>query len=398
MIKIINIVGTRPNFVKIAPIIKEINKYKKIKPLLVHTGQHYDFELSEVFFEDLNIPKPDYNLEVGSGSHARQTARIMEKLERVLLRENPNLVIVVGDVNSTLAGALTAAKLHPEGPLSFDRKEGAYGAGISVAHVEAGLRSFDMSMPEEINRRLTDQISDFLFVTEASGIKNLLNEGIDRKKIFFVGNVMIDTLVSSKLKIQKSKILKELGLEKKNYAVLTLHRPENVDNEKLLKQLFGTIKEIQRKIKIVFPVHPRTKKALKHLSTYALSKLTNLHFVEPLCYLDFLALEFWAKFVMTDSGGVQEETTFLKVPCLTLRKNTERPITVEKGTNIICGRSKEKIIGEVNKILAGKQKMGEIPKYWDGRAAERIVKKIIHIIYTNRLYPKHYDKNLKKSY
>jgi UDP-N-acetylglucosamine 2-epimerase (non-hydrolysing) len=361
-IKIINIAGTRPNFIKIAPLLAEQKKYPElIQPILVHTGQHYDFEMSRIFFQDLRIPKPDYNLEVGSGSHAWQTAKIMEKLEKVLLKENPNLVIVVGDVNSTLAGALTAAKLN-----------------IPVAHIEAGLRSFDMSMPEEINRRLTDHISDYLFVTELSGVKNLLNEGIERKKIFFVGNVMIDTLIKSKIKSKKSKILKRLRLESKNYALLTLHRSENVDNSKVLKQLFEGIGEIQKKIKIVFPVHPRTRKQLPDIKIE--QYYNNILFTEPFGYLDFLSLESEAKFVLTDSGGIQEETTFLQIPCLTLRENTERPVTIERGTNILCGRDKEKIIREANKIIAGKQKIGKIPKYWDGKSAKKIIK-IIKQIY-----------------
>jgi len=355
-IKILIIVGARPNFIKIAPLFEEFKKYEKIKPILVHTGQHYNFEMSKIFFQELKIPEPDYNLGVGSGSHAWQTAKVMEKLEPVFLKEKPNLIIVVGDVNSTLAGALVAAKLR-----------------ILVAHIEAGLRSFDTSMPEEINRRLTDHVSDFLFVTESSGVKNLLNEGISKKKIYLVGDIMIDALINSKPKINKSKIFKKLSLEKKNYAVLTLHRPVNVDNPKNLKQFFDIFKEIQKKIKIIFPIHPRTQKTLKHLKTY---KLKNLKIIRPLGYIDFLALEAKAKFVLTDSGGIQEETTFLKVPCLTLRENTERPITVDVGTNAICKTGKM-LVREINKILAGKYKKGKIPELWDGKTAERIVKILI---------------------
>ena len=371
-IKIINIVGTRPNFIKIAPLLAEQKKYSEvILPVLVHTGQHYDFELSEVFFKDLNIPKPDYHLGVGSGSHARQTAEMMRRFDRIILKEKPDLVLVVGDCNSTLAGALVAAKLH-----------------IPVVHIEAGLRSFDMSMPEEINRRLTDHISDYLFVTELSGVKNLLNEGIKRKKIFFVGNVMIDTLLNSRFKIQNSKILEKLGLDKKKYAVLTLHRPENVDDKKIFKEILETISAIQKKIKIIWPIHPHTKKQLVQLSQFErlkIKKSEGLRIVKPLSYLEMLNLMKNAKLVLTDSGGIQEETTVLGIPCLTLRENTERPVTCEIGTNMVCGTTREKILQGVNKVLwrglrCSYTKQGRIPKYWDGRSAERIMK-IIKKIY-----------------
>jgi len=356
--KIIYIVGARPNFMKIAPLIEEAKKCKTIKSVLVHTGQHYDFEMSQVFFKELNIPKPDYNLGVGSGSHAWQTAKIMEKLEPIILKEKPDLVIVVGDVNSTLAGALTAAKLH-----------------VPIAHIEAGLRSFDISMPEEINRRLTDQISNYLFVTEPSGVKNLLNEGISKKKIYFVGNVMIDTLKKSKAKNEKSKILKRLGLERKKYAVLTLHRPSNVDKKATLLNLFSVFKEIQNQIKIIYPIHPRTKKQIKkfNLKNY-LKQMNNFFLISPLSYIDMIKLVKESKFLMTDSGGLQEESTFLRIPCLTLRENTERPITIEKGTNTLCGNEKKIILQAVNKILAGKGEKGQIPKLWDGKASQRIIR------------------------
>jgi len=365
-LKFLIVVGARPNFIKIAPLFEEFKNYKNIKPALVHTGQHYDYKMSQVFFHDLNIPKPDYNLGVGSGSHAWQTAKTMERLEPVLLKEKPDLVIVVGDVNSTLAGALVAAKLH-----------------IPVAHIEAGLRSFDMAMPEEINRRLTDHISDFLFVTEPSGVKHLLNEGIDKKKIYLVGNIMIDALIKSKEKIRKSKILKELNLKKKKYAVLTLHRPENVDNKKKLKALFSALEEVQEKIKLIYPIHPRVRKRIAEFGLIPIfNKMKNLILIDALGYLDFLSLEAEARFVLTDSGGIQEETTFLRLPCLTLRRNTERPTTVEIGTNIICGNDRKKIIREVDRILLTKQKRGKIPKFWDGKVAQRITK----IIY-NHLSP-----------
>lgn len=357
-IKILCVVGARPNFIKVAPLLEELNRINKLTYKLVHTGQHYDYELSQIFFQELKIPKPDYNLEVGSGSHAWQTAKIMERLEPVILKEKPDLVIVVGDVNSTLAGALVAAKLW-----------------IPVAHIEAGLRSFDMSMPEEINRRLTDHISDFLFVTEPSGVKNLLNEGILKKKIYLVGDIMIDTLIKLRPKIKKAKILKELKLERKKYAVLTLHRPENVDKKERFLEALDSFKKIQKNIKIIWPIHPRAKKQLLKLfnPVKTLNKLNNLILINPLGYIEMINLMQNSKFVITDSGGMQEETTFLKVPCLTFRKNTERPVTVEIGTNTICKTDKI-LVRETNKIFKGKYKKGRIPKLWDGKTSQRIVK------------------------
>jgi len=362
-IKILCVVGARPNFIKIAPLFEEFKKRKTIKPVLVHTGQHYDFEMSKVFFQELKIPKPNYNLEVGSGTHAWQTAKIMEKLEPVILKEKPDLVIVVGDVNSTLAGALTAAKLN-----------------IPVAHIEAGLRSFDMSMPEEINRLLTDHISDYLFVTESSGVRNLLNENISKKKIYFVGNIMIDTLVKLKTQIQKSKILEKLNLKKKAYAVLTLHRPENVDKKERFLEILAALKEIQKIIKIVWPIHLRTKKQIKEFKFDKFIKgLKNLILIKPLGYIEMINLMENSKFMITDSGGIQEETTFLKVPCLTFRKNTERPVTVEIGTNTLCTTGKM-LVREANNILKEKSKKGCIPKYWDGKSATRIVNILVREI------------------
>ncbi len=347
--KVLCVVGARPNFIKIAPILEEFKKYSQFKPILVHTGQHYDYKMSEIFFRELEIPKPDYNLRVGSGSHAAQTAKVMLKLEQVILKENPKLVIVVGDVNSTLAAALVAVKLN-----------------IPVAHIEAGLRSGDMTMPEEINRILTDRVSDYLFVSDPAGIDNLKREGINKKKIFYVGNIIIDTLRKSKVKSQKSKILEKLNLKKKNYAVLTLHRPSNVDDKKKFVKLIDILNKVNKKIPIIFPVHPRIKKQLP--------KNIAWNCVEPLGYIDFLALLAKSKLVLTDSGGIQEETTVLKIPCLTLRENTERPITASIGTNTIVGESRDEIIKEVDKVLEGKEKLSKIPKYWDGRTAKRIIK------------------------
>ena len=356
--KIIFIVGARPNFIKIAPLINEARKYKSIRAVLVHTGQHYDWEMSKVFFEELNIPKPEYNLGIGAGSHSRQTAKIMEKLEPVLLKEKPNLVVVVGDVNSTLAGALVAVNLH-----------------IPVAHIEAGLRSFDKKMPEEKNRVLTDNVSDYLFVTEPQAIKNLVKEGFPKENIFYIGNVMIDTLVRFIDKSEKLRFYKNFNAMPKEYAVLTLHRPENVDNKKVFKEILEIITGIQGKVKIIWPIHPRTKNRLEKFSFLKkVEKMENLILTEPIGYFEMLCLNSNAKFVLTDSGGVQEETTFLMVPCLTLRKGTERPITVTEGTNITVGIDKKKITAEVSKILDGKTKKGRIPKYWDGKASQRIIK------------------------
>jgi len=372
--KIISVVGARPNFMKIAPIIKAIEKHNKsigdsrlaICHLLVHTGQHYDVNMSKLFFEDLGIPEPEIYLGVGSGSHAEQTARIMVEFEKVLLREKPDLVIVVGDVNSTIACALTAVKLH-----------------VPVAHVEAGLRSFDRTMPEEINRILTDAISDYLFITEKSAEANLIREGRSKEKIHFVGNVMIDTLLKNREKADKSQILPALNLRPKNYAVLTLHRPSNVDIKETFKRILEALEDIQKHVKVIYPIHPRSRNRLEEFGfskrfdflsiNCQPSTLNGFVMIDPLGYLDFLKLMSESKFVLTDSGGMQEETTILGIPCISLRKNTERPITVEEGTNIVVGTNKDKIVGESLKIINGNKKEGRIPKFWDGKAAERIV-------------------------
>ena len=359
--KIIHVVGTRPNFIKIAPLIKEFSRHSQVKQLLVHTGQHYDKAMSSLFFDDLQIPKPDINLGVGSCPDARQTAAIMLSFEEVLLRENPDLVLVVGDVNSTLAASLTAKKCK-----------------IKTAHAESGLRSFDMDMPEEINRILTDHVSDFLFTTEESANKNLINEGIGKEKIFFVGNLMIDTLLSHKIKAQKSNILKRLGLKGNEYGVLTLHRPSNVDGKIQLTYILGILQQVQQKMKIVFPIHPRTLKNLKESSLLGkIDNMNNVIITEPLGYLDFLCLMCNSKIVLTDSGGIQEETTVLGVPCITLRDNTERPVTAEQGTNILVSTDKSKIIRAFNEVINGKNPKARMPKFWDGKSAKRIVKVIL---------------------
>jgi UDP-N-acetylglucosamine 2-epimerase (non-hydrolysing) len=363
--RIFNVVGTRPNFVKIAPLIREMRRYPEIVPVLVHTGQHYDREMSEQFFTDLEIPRADFDLGVGSGSHALQTAEVMKRLEPILGSIRPDLVLVVGDVNSTLAAALTAAKL-----------------GIPVAHVEAGLRSFDRTMPEEVNRLLTDAVADFLFVTEESGRENLLREGIGPEKIHFVGNVMIDALEAFRASWEAASIFKRLELDGNHpYAVLTLHRPSNVDDPLSLMKLLDALNELGRHLPIVFPLHPRVKQQLLrqgYLFRTALDSGEPVHikgmtYLDPLGYLDFIALMRRACMVLTDSGGIQEETTILGTPCLTLRNTTERPVTVTRGTNRVIGTDPSRIVDEALWTLDHPPRRNGSPPLWDGRASERIV-------------------------
>ena len=358
--KIINIVGARPNFMKIAPIMRAYADHPEIEPLLIHTGQHYDKQMSDLFFKQLNIPAPDINLGVGSGSHAVQTAEIMKKFEPIVIEHKPDAVLVVGDVNSTIACGLVAVKL-----------------GVKLIHVEAGLRSGDRSMPEEINRVLTDSISDLLFVTEQSGIDNLLNEGVDEDKIHFVGNVMIDTLLANKEKADQSTILADLGLSQKKFAVITLHRPSNVDNEDNFYNIIVSLKTIQDDIPVIFPIHPRTRDKLSPRLNSVIEALPNFHLIEPLGYLDFLKLIANARLVLTDSGGLQEETTILHVPCLTLRENTERPVTVELGTNTIVGTDSSRILSAYKNVFAHDYSSASPPPLWDGKAADRIVNVVI---------------------
>ena len=358
--KILVVAGARPNFIKIAPLLEELSKHNKFRVLLVHTGQHYDFNMSRLFFEDLNIKKPDIYLGVGSVSQAAQIAKIMIAFEKVVLKYCPDHIIVVGDVNSTLACALVAAKLS-----------------ISLSHVEAGLRSFDMSMPEEINRLVTDRLSDFLFTPSQDANINLLSEGLSEEKIFLVGNIMIDTLMKYRKKAKQAGILKSLGLKEKDYVVLTMHRPSNVDSLKTLRALIFSLKKVSQHIRIVFPIHPRTIKYLNRYGLYQkLKDLPGFHLIDPLGYLDFLGMVINAKFVITDSGGLQEETTYLGIPCLTIRENTERPITVELGTNMIVGSSSRRICANAMDILKNKYKCGRIPPLWDGKTSARIVKVI----------------------
>jgi UDP-N-acetylglucosamine 2-epimerase (non-hydrolysing) len=360
--KIINIIGARPNLVKIAPLLREAKRHPEIHSLLVHTGQHYDEKLSEVFFQQMGIPEPDVNLEVGSGSQAWQTAEILKRIEPILIEHSPDLVLVVGDVNSTLAASLAAAKL-----------------GIHIAQVEAGLRSFDRNMPEEINRVLTDALADYLFVTEPDAVENLIREGRSRQNIHFVGNVMIDALRQYLPLAQGSRLAGELGLTKNGaclpFAVLTLHRPANVDSALALEGLLKTIGAVARRLPVIFPVHPRTQKRLEELRK---GNRSEIRMIPPASYLDFLFLLSRAKMVLTDSGGIQEETTALGVPCLTLRENTERPITVTEGTNEVVGQDANKILSAVDAVLAGKWRGGRIPQLWDGHAAERIVAVLLH--------------------
>ncbi len=355
---VLNIVGARPNFMKIAPLMRAYAAAPNLRPVLVHTGQHYDARMSHLFFEELEIPRPDLNLEVGSGTHAAQTAEVMRRFEPVIGEERAGAVLVVGDVNSTLACALVASKL-----------------GVPVAHVEAGLRSFDRSMPEEINRLLTDQISDWLFVTEPSGLANLRNEGIPDERVHFVGNVMIDTLLGNLEKARRSSVVGDLGLKPGGYGAVTLHRPANVDDPEVLKRLMGVLRELAEELPLIFPAHPRTMKNLRafHFLEADATHAGGIRLVEPYGYLDFLRLLGDARVVLTDSGGIQEETAILKVPCLTLRESTERPVTVDVGCNQIVGTDPDRIRAAFRRVLATEDFTCGTPEKWDGRAAERIV-------------------------
>ena len=350
---------------KIAPITSCMRESYNITPVLVHTGQHYDENLSKIFFDDLDLPKPDINLNVGSGSQAVQTAGIMINFEKLCESEKPDMVLVVGDVNSTLACSLVAAKLC-----------------IPVAHVEAGLRSRDRSMPEEINRIVTDAISDYLFTTSKDADANLLAEGIPRESIFFVGNVMVDTLLKHRDQAVKLNFLKNINckIKEAGYALVTLHRQSNVDDRETLAKIVDAIEYIQNQLTVIFPVHPRTKKQLQKFGLdRGLATLKGLVLLEPLGYLDFLSVMSGARVVLTDSGGLQEETTVLGIPCITLRKNTERPVTAEQGTNLLVSTDKEKVVSKTMEVIGNKIKLkNKIPELWDGKAAERIVKIILN--------------------
>ena len=356
-LKIVNVVGARPNFMKIAPIYDEMRANQGIEPYLLHTGQHYDHSMSQLFFDNLGLPEPDCYLDIGSGSHGVQTGRIMIAFEETLREIRPDMVLVVGDVNSTIACGLVTVKL-----------------GIKLAHVEAGLRSFDRSMPEEINRVLTDQISDYLFTTEESARDNLVREGIDPEKIYFVGNVMIDTLLRHRQKASRQPILTQLGLAPRQYGLVTLHRPSNVDQKDKFAGLMDALCELSKELPMVFPAHPRTRQRLAEFRiTDALSAHPGLRLIEPLGYLDFLKCMDNARVVITDSGGIQEETTALGVPCITARDSTERPITVSDGTNVVVGGDPRRLADAARRILGRGSAHGKIPPLWDGKAAGRIV-------------------------
>ena len=368
MMRLLSVVGARPNFMKIAPIVAELKKFPDIEHCLVHSGQHYDELLSGSFFTDLALPVPDVNLQTGSASHAVQTAEIMKRIEPVLINYRPHMVLVVGDVNSTIAAALTAVKL-----------------GMGVAHIEAGLRSFDMTMPEEVNRKLTDAISTLLFVTEQSGVENLKQEGVPAERIFLVGNVMIDCLLKHRERAARSSFLDQLGMSKNGsgcspYAVLTLHRPSNVDDAQTLQGILSAVSALAADLPVFFPIHPRTRKNIESLGLqqYLANAKTaggvGIRPLEPLGYLDFLSLNNHARLVLTDSGGIQEETTALGVPCLTLRENTERPATVEHGSNQIVGVNPDRILGASRSILQRPVGPFERPPLWDGQTAPRIVR------------------------
>ncbi len=339
------VVGARPNFIKVAPLLRELKESNQYKFKLIHTGQHYDKLMSSIFFEDLKIPYPDYNLEIHGESQNSQIAKIMLEFEKLCIKDIPDFVFVFGDVNSTLAASITAKKMN-----------------IQLIHYEAGLRSFDRDMPEEVNRLMCDSVVDYFLCTEDSAIQNLINEGKNPNNIFLVGNLMIDSLFNQ-IKIQKKKA------KNNNYAVVTMHRPSNVDNDLQLKKNIEIINAISNKISIVFPVHPRTKNKLK-----AFKLNNNIKIIDPLGYKDFIKLWSNSKFIITDSGGIQEETTALKIPCLTIRDNTERPITISLGSNTLVGSDKNKILNTVDQILKNQYKKSFIPKFWDGMASKRIIK------------------------
>ena len=358
------VAGARPNFMKVAPIYAEMRRRPdEFEPLIVHTGQHYDAAMSDAFFTDLGMPKPDVYLGVGSGSHAVQTARIMTEFEPVLLEYKPDWVLVVGDVNSTIACALVAVKL-----------------GVRVVHVEAGLRSRDRAMPEEINRILTDSISDLLLTTSQDADENLRAEGIPDEKIRFVGNVMIDSLLEHLKVAADSNVRKTLDVSEGEYAVCTLHRPSNVDDKQVFSGIIGSLIEISDHLPIIFPVHPRTRAKIDEFGLADDISASNIRLIDPLGYIDFMALYSGARLVLTDSGGLQEETTVLGIPCLTLRENTERPVTIELGTNILVGTDPETIKRSAIEVLAkvGKSANAKIPPLWDGKAAERICNELLN--------------------
>jgi len=373
--RVLCVAGARPNFVKIAPIMRSLSASDRFRPLLVHTGQHYDDKLSRVFFHDLGIPTPDISLEVGSGSHAQQTAEIMRRFEGVVAAQQPHVVLVVGDVNSTVACALVASKFTLDTPFDTARQRGRR-RPLSV-HVEAGLRSFDDDMPEEINRRLTDSVSDLLFVSEPSGVDNLKNEGVDPSRIHFVGNVMIDTLLAARDQAMQSDILDRLGFAAGSYGLVTLHRPSNVDDPAQLAQLTSVLDGIAERLPLIFPVHPRTRARME--SSGLLLHADRWRLIEPVGYIEFLRLMSGARLVCTDSGGIQEETTILGVRCLTLRDNTERPVTITEGTNFLAGTRRETIWPAFERAMTEPCEQRH-PRLWDGKAAPRITAALAGVV------------------
>ena len=359
--KSVSVVGARPNFVKIASLVKAMQRRPQIENVLVHTGQHYDASMSQQFFDDLEIPRPDINLGIGSGTHASQTAEILQKFESLLYEIRPEVVIVVGDVNSTLACTLAAKKI-----------------GIDVAHVEAGLRSFDRTMPEEINRVVVDAIADFHFITEESAERNLLHEGVAADRIFFVGNVMVDTLLAHRARAENSSIRARLGVtDSVPYALVTLHRPSNVDRPEVLHGIVEALLELALEATVIFPIHPRTRRQIHSAGLENRLESAGVKVIEPLGYLDFLHLMSHARLVITDSGGIQEETTVLGVPCLTVRENTERPVTIAQGTNQLVGANPRHLADTAKAVLRMGASTYTRPKFWDGRAAERIVEVLL---------------------
>jgi UDP-N-acetylglucosamine 2-epimerase (non-hydrolysing) len=360
--KILHVVGARPNFMKVAPVLAQLRQDPRVEQVLVHTGQHYDPNMSDVFFQDLGMPPPDAHLGAGSGTHAQQTAKMMVEVEPVLKRHRPDVVVVAGDVNSTVAVALVAVKLW-----------------MPIAHIEAGLRTFDWRMPEEVNRVLTDRMAELLFTPSRDADENLAGEGIDMRRVHFVGNVMIDSLHAALPRARQSRIHDQVGVRKGEYALATLHRPSNVDEPAALAKLLDVLGEVAGSIPVVFPIHPRTRARLSADASLSgqLESARGLVLIDPVGYLDFLALTANARLVITDSGGVQEETTALGIPCLTVRKNTERPVTVEIGTNTLVGTNPSDIVPAAMAVLEGRGKKGRVPELWDGHAAERIARILV---------------------
>ncbi|MCP4049120.1 MAG: UDP-N-acetylglucosamine 2-epimerase (non-hydrolyzing) [bacterium] len=370
MKKIILVAAARPNFMKIGPVVRELKRYPDLfESIIVHTGQHYDKNMSHTFFEQLNIPLADINLGVGSGSHAWQTAEVMKRFEEVVLKERPDLVVVAGDVNSTMGCSIVAAKLH-----------------VPVAHIEAGLRSFDRRMPEEINRLVTDAVADILYTPSQDADRQLLKEGAVKEKIVFVGNVMIDTLENQLKEVKVARFYKDIGLVKGNYVLLTLHRPSNVDIEKVFSGIWGVIDKISQDTKVIFPIHPRTRKKVSEFG-FRYKSFSNsieegvINLLDPLGYNEMLSLTMNAGMVLTDSGGLQEETSYLDVPCITIRDNTERPVTVTNGTNYLAGTDPENIYRAYKNIINGNNKRKQELKYWDGKAAHRIVEHLKQFLF-----------------